>query len=911
MKNPATVPPGSLFPLWLLRSKVSPSKQRVDLLERRSHVLKLHQSLEATLSLIQAPAGYGKSTILSNWRDLLIEEGIRVCWLSLGKQDNDPMQLVTYIAFSLAEGGVDFEASNTGIELNYSDLSLREFLSVIMHIIAEQDSRVVLVLDDFENLDAEVIRAVIDPLLEYAPDNLHVAIATRDDSKLKVSSMESKGQAVRIGASQLKFSPIEMNDFLSSELDSQAIHKVLKITEGWPVAVQMIRSAISIEGDVDRILNNLTGDATSIAAYLSEEILNALDPGVQSFLMDISLVDQVDCVFADYLRDETNSHACFNRARALDTLLLPVDNVESTFRLHPLFREHLCERQMINNPDRAKSLHLRAAEWFSEKGDLVESVRHCVLADELQLSVRFIAKAGGVMMWFKEGLTRLRAVIHLLDDQTIFNNWQIALIQCLLDIKNGKVNQARQLYDDILAQGEGHIQALQQSGGSPIIPDIVVMGIVLSVYEGKQISESFYQQLESIVSQTPTDDDAAVANYCTFLCVANLQRGRFAEARKFGEMAIPAFLSAGSQYGVAYINFHFGDISFAEGNSDEAAKSYQQGYDLTKKHFNDDQGMKLVANILISELNYELNESQQASTLNRTIPKLLEKNEAWFDIHAAGYTTSAHREFNEHGIEAALAIVDRAVAYANKNRLFRLTRLLTFLRIDLLLRADMVIDARAELDRSGIRIQEYKSFSDNQFAWRERDAAVQVITRLLIKEGQHRQALPLLEFFSKQARTDGHARARLKFKILQAIAHHKNDDPAEQCIHVDAALDLFAKSRFIRSFLDEAEDLKGVFAEYLEMAGKTGQERPHTKTVSTILEQIRENSKDDQPEPLLSQRELEVLQQLDHGYSNKIIARKIDVSESTVRFHLRNVFVKLQVKSRLQAVAVARQQKLI
>jgi LuxR family maltose regulon positive regulatory protein len=234
----------SLFPLWLLRSKVSPTRQRVDLLERPSHTLKLHQSFDATLSLIHAPAGFGKSTVLSNWRELLLEEGHKVCWLSLGKQDNDPLQLLNYIAFSLAEGGVDFDIGGTGLELQFSELSEHDFLSLIIHFIAEQDDRVVLILDDFENLDSDVVNRVINPLLEYAPENLHISIATRDDSKLKISNLEAKGRAVRFGANQLKFTPIELTDFLADEHESHIIQKLFKLTEGWPVAIQMIRSAI-------------------------------------------------------------------------------------------------------------------------------------------------------------------------------------------------------------------------------------------------------------------------------------------------------------------------------------------------------------------------------------------------------------------------------------------------------------------------------------------------------------------------------------------------------------------------------------------------------------------------------------------------------------------------------------------
>jgi len=883
----------------------------VDLLDRPSHVLKLHQSLDARLSVISAPAGYGKSTLLSNWRELLLEDGHRVCWLSLGKQDNDPMQLLTYIAFSLSVGGVPFENDQIGLEFQLSDLSERDFLSLIIHFIAESQQRVVLILDDFENLGSEVVDTVIGPFLEYSPDNLHISIATRDDSNLKISSLEAKGQAVRFGANQLRFTPMELHDFLESEQDSQTISHLFKVTEGWPVAIQMIRSAVASEGDMKRILVDLAGDSTQIASYLSEEVINQLDEELQVFLMDISLVDRIDCDFADYLREQLDSHALFARARALDALVLPVDSVDATYRLHPLFREHLYDRLSINRPVRMRALHMRAAEWFSERGDLVEAIRHAVLAGEPGRGVDLLARAGGVMLWFIEGLTRLRAIMQLFDEETIIGDWRLAIVRCLLDVKSGKVSQARQLYDTVTARSDVSVHDLTAEGETSPIHEFVIMELVISLYEGKPISEPVCHELEAKLEALDEDERSVRSNLRTFLCVGHLQRGSFKEARKFGELARPAFLEAGSVYGAAYIDFHLGDISFAEGHSREAARFYKRGLDVAKKHFNDDQGMKLVANILISELEYELNDSQTGPSISRTVPRLLEKNEAWFDIYAAGYVTSAHREFDEFGIDAALANVDRAVEYAELNRLFRLTKLLTCLRIDLLLRARRPIEARAVLQKSGIDIDDYKTPSENQIAWRERDAAVQAITRLLIQEGKHQEALEVLGYFSRQARADGHVRARMKYKILLAIAHGGNGDLTRQEEHLGGALALFAKSRFIRPFLEEQAALAGLLDRFLASAETQSRDAVLVDCARLILRQSGGRPEEEKDEPLLSRREQEVLEELAHGFSNKVIARRIDVSESTVRFHLRNIFVKLNVGSRLQAVSVARQLNLI
>ncbi|MGD2130808.1 MAG: hypothetical protein PVJ17_16025, partial [Lysobacterales bacterium] len=558
MKPSGAEDKSALFPVWLLRSKVSPTRQRVDLLERPSLTLKLHQSLDATVSVINAPAGYGKSTLLSHWRQILLEEGHTVCWLSLGKQDNDAMHLLTYLAFSLAEGGLEFDFEGTGLDRQFSNLSERDFLSLIIHFVAEHDRRLVLILDDFENLGEEVVDTVINPIVEYAPENLHIAIATRDDSRLRISNLETKGQAVRFGVNQLKFTPIELNDFLADELSGQTIQRLFKVTEGWPVAIQMIRSAVKVESDIDRIMGDLRGDAAHITAYLSEEVLSNLAPELQTFLMDISLVDRVDCDLADELRGRPDSHRLFNQVKTLDALVQPIDMVDGAFRLHPLFREHLYERLSVSRPDHLKALHLRAADWFSENGDLVEAVRHCVLGGDPSHAIGIIDRVGGVMIWFKEGLTRLRAIMRLLDEQTVLGDWRLALIQCLLCIKDGQVAQARQLYDAIKASSGVSYRDLTELGEPAQIHEFAMMEIVISIYEGKPISQAYCDQLEAKVTSLDEREVAVRSNLLTFLCVGYLQRGEFGAARRWGELAIPAFMAYGSLYGMAYIYFHLG-----------------------------------------------------------------------------------------------------------------------------------------------------------------------------------------------------------------------------------------------------------------------------------------------------------------------------------------------------------------
>jgi LuxR family maltose regulon positive regulatory protein len=536
------------FPAWLLRSKVAPTRQRVDLLERPLLTARLHRALDAMLSVIHAPAGYGKSTLLASWRQQLLAEGHTVCWLSLGRQENDPIQLLTYVAFALSAGGVRFDVSS-------GELSEREFLSVIIHAAAEHDRRIVLVLDDFENLEAPAVDGVVQPLIGHAPANLHIAIATRDASRLRIANLEARGQAVSFGVAQLRFTAAELDAFLSDALGAARLRQLYAMTEGWPVAVQMIRSAVRNAEDADRILRDLTGDAGQMAAYLSEEVLGRLEPGLQEFLMDIALVDRIDCALANHLRECDDGHARFAQARALDALVLPLDSMESTYRLHPLFREHLYERLQATRRDRGRALHLRAAQWFSERGDLVEAVRHCVHAGAESHAGDIVHGAGGVMLWFREGLARLRAIMALLSETTVLADWRLALIRCLLFVKDGEVHRARLLYDAITARCDVRSDDLGTPVAGSSVHEFAVMAIVISLYEGNPISQAHCRELEARIDALEEGEHAVRGHLLTFLCISYLQRGEFRDARRAGERAIPAFMAFGSLYGTAYIYF--------------------------------------------------------------------------------------------------------------------------------------------------------------------------------------------------------------------------------------------------------------------------------------------------------------------------------------------------------------------
>jgi LuxR family maltose regulon positive regulatory protein len=909
MKNPSSAARNPTFPAWLLRSKVSPTRQRVDLLERPWLTQLLHRSLPGKLSLVNAPAGYGKTTLLGGWRHILLEEGHKVCWLSLDGQDNDPTQLLSYIAFSIHEGGVQFNANEAGLTFKISDLSEREILSLIIHSIAETQEHVVLVLDEFETLGAEVVDKVIHPILEYAPNNLHVSIASRTDSTLRIARLEARGQATRIGANRLAFTAADLKAIFADRCDSSTIQSLFSLTQGWPVAVQIVRSACDVEAAVAHMLSDAAFVANRLASYLTDEVMRGVDQNSYNFLMDISLVEQVDCEFADYLRERNDSHALFQSLSPLDAFVQPVDSVRLAFRLHPLFREHLYNRLATTNPVRVKSLQLRAADWFSGTGDLVEAVRRCMLAGEPHYAGTLFAKAGGVLIWFKEGIRRLAAIMCLLTEDIVNQDINWTLIRCLLDMKAGRIGAARQTMDSLAVRGNLADLSTGLSSTSGM-PAALVIEMVVSIVEGKAAAQPVCDQLETRLSAFTADEADMTGLLLTILCHSAMQRGHFREAQRFAESAEPVFGYAGAAYGVAYNHLHLGCIAFARGDIQEAERRYKLGQHLGKKHFGDDHGLRLIANILVSELKHERGDASGMTLAAKASPQLLESHETWFGIVAAGYTTFVGYAFEEQGIDAALSIIDGGMKYARSNKLRAHEEFLTLLRIELYLRAGRVGEARALVTQFGFDANECMS-PQVEVGWLQRDMTIQVIARLLIAEGDSRQALATLARHSAHPDVGRHVKTRIRHLLLHVIARRHMGEVPEMIRHLDDALSLSARTGCIRAFLNERESLQPALEAYPPLHDQLGAQSANLQQARSILKLMSNATTQMATHSLLSRTESRVLQELSTGFSNKVIARKIGVSESTVRFHLRNIFQKLKVRSRLEAVTIARQQNLL
>ncbi len=889
------------FPPWLTATKILPLRHHISLIERFELIRRLNSGLDQKLSLLVATAGFGKSTLLGHWRKGLLEKNIPVAWLNIDEDDNDPSLFAIYLAYSLANAGLAtdiFDLHPAGFS---PDTSFRTIVGILLSAVAKQETKVVLVLDDVEKLENMTVRAVLDPLLRYSPDNLHVVLASRTAERLQLSTLKLQGQVNLITTSELKFTPFEIEEFLGDALDNKTLQKVNKKTEGWPVALQLIKNSLTGHSDYRKIIDKFKGTDQDTREYIFEQILNNLPHCQKDLLLDVSILEQFDPDTIDLIRDEENSHIILKDMENLNRLVTPLEHKGELYRLHPLFREALSYYLAQSNPERKKNLHLKAARMFMDQGHVIQSIRHALMAGEPETAAAILEQAGGILLWNKEGMTRIRKAHTLLPEHIITTRPRLSLLRALVFLKDGMLNDARHIYNNVRQNlnDNKHLHTVE------LDYDLAVISTTLAVYDGTSLTEEMSENLITSIKRFEQVDYSQIGFVYTILCVFHLQKGDFPSAKENGRNAIAHFQKHHSIFGETYIYIHLGVVATAEGNLDKAHEYYKKAQDNLRRYFIDDKDLKLVLNILMAEWHYEKNELNTASRLLGDVNHRLETGEAWYEIYASGYSTSTALTYLQKGLGACLNVSDEAISYIKREGLKRLNRLVVANKAGHLCRSGRTAKARKIIQENNLTFQDYKREKGISFSVRECYGVVQVLARLLIAERRYDEAIRELRGQIEAHQPEYEQRAIQKYRLLLSVALFGNGHTDEAFQQLENVLIFIRTHGFLRLILDEAPFIFAPLEAYIN--NRISSEKDHAQY---ILDQLSE-AKSPQIHITLSRREKQVLNQLAEGCSDKVIARNLDVSENTVRFHLKNLYGKLGVNSRLKAVSEANKHKLL
>lgn len=887
---------------WLVSAKVTPPKRHKILAERVFILDKLFHHQDRSLTILEAPGGFGKSTLLSLWRSRLLKSDYKVAWLTLEAEDT-ASAVITYLAYSFQLAGINMAETNLLVKTDGSPDDPMYNISLIISALQNCEGKIVLLLDDADRIVDEDAVQVLNMLTKHAPDNLHIAIAFRQNPGIALSNLLLDGEAIRLTAENLRFSFEEAENFFDHQLSKRDMKTVFERTEGWPVALRLIKSEIENTRDYIEKIRHFSGDKGLAAEYFSEQVFARLSKSEQFFLLDISILEWLEISLIDAIRDTNDARRILDGLSHLEGVIVPFEDQEDTYRLHALFREFLFNTHQRENADRVIELQKKAAITLAEKNRLLSALRHARQAGEKMLLGQILDKAGGIKLWLREGMTRIIPANKLLDDEIIGNFPRLGFLRCIVQIKSGQFKEAQYLFNQLDQATDGFKNDREGGDNKALFLEHICVRSMLAAYGCFPMNDDLLSVLIPMGVETNGVDDITLGQYYTILCVAYKQRAAFAEAWHYGKEAIKHFHLCGSNYGELYIDYHFGSIAMVRGETVDAAAHYARAQKNMRRFFPRDQGLQLIGEILSAELDLERNCVNLLKRKMNNIAERLHNSDTWFDIYAAAYSVLGEVIYEENGFRDTSTFLIDAAERAEEQGLGKVTGYLAAVRVSVLMSDGRFEQAILLHEKSGLPKNSSEILDLNIYTWREVEIFSCVLLQIQMTSGAYEDARELISAFLPFVEEKKLLRPQVRVLILAAAMESLSGVQGAAFDYLDRTFTLIRHNDYIRSFLRGGEDMYKLLVLYKSERASEAQKIQ----IDKIIAHMQSSQESDSDELLFSEREIEVLKGLERGFQDKMIARSLSVTPHAVRYHLKNIYRKTNASNRMQALNKAKE----
>lgn len=880
----------------VIAAKFDPPVWMGDQIRRDSLLKLLDRSLSHRLTLVYAPAGYGKTSLLSQWRDGLASASVQAAWLTLEPDDRDLKRLVKYL--SLAIQG---PARSESRKVMSGELPPRAALSAIINEMDRKAHPFVLILDDLHHADSQAVTEFLQSLIRMAPSNCCFVFASRDYPGLGQSVLAAEEQLLEITAEDLKFSKQEAESLLArddSDLAKADIVKILDRTEGWPIAVQLTSLSLKRGIGQETVIEQYCGSSTGLARYLSDQVLMALPEQTREIVIRTSLLDRLTGDLVNLLCDRQDGWLVLENLEQQGVFLTPVTAERREYRYHQLFAEYLRDR--FERTDQAKfaSLQHRLAIWFAERGIVTEAINHATLANDDAMLADIVVEAGGWRL-IPRGLQGVvERSLSKLPRKLVMSRPHLALARVYLLIKLGELGAARAEFDCFMDN-------IADAGlSADLRTEIRVVGDTLADYENQPVSLDDLLAREALLRKLPADDHLVLAHISETLGAKYFEGGWLERALQPTLAAREHYQAFGSIYSDLFTRFLEARIKRAQGRSKDAATILQAAWQKIVANFGDRSDLAANCAAFQAELLYEEGRVPAARALLDWALPHMEQSDGWVDVYAAAYFTEAHAQAGEGALHEAWAILARARRVASRRRLQQLELLAGVCEVELHLAysADIDVASKAAAD---MNLDSYADMMREESPF-YRPVAVaaslcRVKLRLLSEETE--AAMEELERLRSWANQRGAGRLLIDINILAAYGHRSMGFTEESRSCFDDAVSIAMFQDVVRPFVDARQFVRHCLDDAM---GEDMQiDRLRDQFLKSLAKSIAAYRNNATVLGLFSEAEAEVLYYLSQGHSNKEIARLIDMSPDTVKYRLKSIFKKIGVSKRRDAVRIS------
>jgi len=883
----------------LLQTKLYIPPTRTELVSRPRLIGRLKAGRDHRLAVISAPAGFGKTTLVTQW---LNSAPCPSTWLSLDEGDNDVTRFLTYFVAALRTIQADIGKGALSALSSPQPPSAEAVLTSLINDVTALPDRMILVLDDYYLIEAEAIHAALTFLLEHLPPQMHLVIASREDPPLPLARLRARGQLTEVRAADLRFTSSEAAEFLNQVmclgLPAEDIAALETRTEGWITGLQL--AAISMQGskDASSLIRSFTGTHHFVLDYLVEEVLQQQPARVQTFLLRTSVLDRLCGPLCDAIcsvgtasSTPSSGQETLEYLERTNLFIVPLDNERRWYRYHHLFadllRQRLHQSAASSTGEEGKGvadLLVRASVWYEGNGMDIEAFRYAAAAHDLERAERlmlgdwmplhFRGAVAPVLNWLESLPTTeldARPLLWVMYASALTMVGQISAVEPKL--------QAAEMALAAAFQGTTDLDEKNRN----VVGHIAAIRAMLAARQDK-VETIIAQSRRALEYLHPDNLPVRTATVWKLGYAYQLQGDRAAASQAYAEAESASHASGNVMVNIL-ATIGLGQIQEAETQLNLAADTYRRNLQLYG-----DQPLPIAseAHLGLARIFYEWNDLDAAHRHGQQSIQLARQEEDT-DRFVSSKVFLARLKLAQGDVVSAAAMLAEA---------------------DRSVRQHSFVDRMAEVVSAQVRTLLHQGNLDAAAHLAQTHDLPISQARVHLAQGDTAAALTVLEPLRQQVEAKKWQDERLKVMVLQSVVHHVRGEQEQALLVLGEALALAEPGGFIRTFVDEGPPMASLIYEALSRGIAPDYVRRLLAAFPGTEPEQRDPSESQASEPTLieplSEREREVLQLIAEGLTNPEIASRLFLALNTVKTHASNIYSKLGVHSRTQAVARAR-----